>query len=186
MARRNDTARSRRPGTRGLPRSPARGHAELAARRIKARPPIDDPRIEAAILQMDRKVSMSAAARAAHISRQRLLKFLVKRRLVKHKGRRWFLRAELIRRVLIITSGRPRVIWVCGYEAARLIGEYQEAVKKFLASNDIGILKPFEGVTVRAVSGRQYVLETGPNALHRIAAMDSPQFHEIYEITSHT
>jgi hypothetical protein len=34
------------------------------------------------------------------------------------------------------------------------------------------------------MDGKSHPLETDPNALHRIAAMDTPPFHEIYEITS--
>jgi hypothetical protein len=39
---------------------------------------------------------------------------------------------------------------------------------------------------VQAANGRRYVLETRPNELHRLAAMESPPFHEIYKITSET
>ena len=51
---------------------------------------------------------------------------------------------------------------------------------------DIDLLEPFEGLSVRAIDGKKYPLETDPNELHRIAAMDTPPFHEIYQITSTT
>jgi hypothetical protein len=168
----------------GLPRTQA--HATVSTRRAKAHPPIDDPRIEAAILDMNRGRSLTAAARAAHISRRRLRRVLAQRRLVKRKGRRWVAKDNRLRRVPVMTGGRPRVLTVRGYEPARLVGEHHHAAGEFVRTNDIELIKPFRGRTVQAVNGRQYPLETDPNALHRIAAMDSPPFHEIYEITSNT
>lgn len=85
-----------------------------------------------------------------------------------------------------MTGGRFRVVTVRGYEPARLVGEHHHAVGEFVRTNDIGSIRPFEGQSVSAVGGRKYPLETDPNALHRIAAMDTPPFHEIYEITSIT
>jgi len=85
-----------------------------------------------------------------------------------------------------MTGGRFRVLTVRGYEEARLVGEHHHAAGEFVRTNDIKLIKPFKGQSVQAVSGRKYALETDPNALHRIAAMDSPPFHEIYEITSNT
>jgi hypothetical protein len=85
-----------------------------------------------------------------------------------------------------MTGGRPRVLTVRGYEPARLVGEHHHAAGEFVRTNDIKLIQPFRGRAVQAVNGRRYVLETDPNALHRIAAMDSPPFHEIYEIVSPT
>jgi hypothetical protein len=69
---------------------------------------------------------------------------------------------------------------------ARRVGEHHHAAAEFVRTNDRELIKPFRGRTVQAANGRIYPLETDPNALHRIAAMDSPPFHEIYEITSDT
>jgi hypothetical protein len=85
-----------------------------------------------------------------------------------------------------MTGGHFRVLTVRGYERARLVGEHHHAAGEFVRTNDIKLIKPFRGQTVEAVNGRRYLLETDPNALHRIAAMDSPPFHEIYEITSNS
>ena len=84
---------------------------------------------------------------------------------------------------LLALEGLDQLI-VAGYEQARLVGEHHHAVGSFVRTNDIELIKPFEGQSVRAASGRKYPLETDPNALHRIAAMDTPPFHEIYAITS--
>jgi hypothetical protein len=83
-----------------------------------------------------------------------------------------------------MTNGRVRVLTVRGYTEARLVGEHHQAVGEFVRTNATKLIKPFNGKTVKTVGGRKYPLETSPNALHRIAAMDTPPFHEIYEITS--
>ena len=190
MPRRKQKARHKgriaRGLTPGLPRAHARGHATVSTRRAKARPPVDDPRIEAAILDMNRGLSLTAAARASHISRGRLREFLVQRRLGKRKRRRWVTKDNRPRRVPVMTRGRIRIITVPGYDEARRVGEHHQAAGEFVSTNDIELIRPFRGQTVQAVNGRRYALETDPNALHRIAAMDSPAFHEIYEILSPT
>lgn len=83
-----------------------------------------------------------------------------------------------------MTGGRLRVLTVRGYKQAQLIGEHHHAAGQFVRTNAVAILKPFRGRTIQAANGRDYVLDTDPNVLHRIAAMDSPRFHEIYAITS--
>jgi hypothetical protein len=85
-----------------------------------------------------------------------------------------------------MTRGRVQVVIADGFEPAQLAGAHHHAVGEFVRTNDVGLLTPFKGKAVRSVSGRKYVLETDPNALHRIASMDNPPFHEIYEIVSPT
>ena len=85
-----------------------------------------------------------------------------------------------------MTGGRVVKPTVRGYEQARLTGAHYHAVGQFVKTNNREFIKPFEGRSVTAANGRQYPLETDPNALHRIAAMDTPEFHEIYHITSNS
>jgi hypothetical protein len=85
-----------------------------------------------------------------------------------------------------MTRGRIRIVTVPSYEEARLAGEYWHGAGEFVRTNDPGFIKPFRDRAVEEVNGRRHPLETDPNSLHRIAAMDSPLFHEIYEITSNT
>jgi len=152
----------------------------------KIRPRKADPRLEAALLEMNRGRSLTAAARDAQVSRGRVQRFLLQRRLGKRKGQRWTTRDTRPRRVPVMTGGRFRVLTVRGYDQARLVGKHHSAVGEFVRTNNLGLIKPFKDQAVQTVSGRKYPLETSPNALHRIAAMDSPPFHEIYEITSNT
>ena len=184
MTRRRSSRMARRPA-RGPSRTHARGRGKARVNPAEAHRPID-PRIEAAILEMNRGLSLTAAARAAHISRRRLRQFLTQHRLGKRKRRRWVTKDNRLRRLPVITQGRFRVLTVRGYEPARLAGEHHNAAAAFVRTNDISLIESFKRQSVQAANGRRYVLETDPNALHRIAAMDTPPFHEIYEIISST
>jgi hypothetical protein len=145
-----------------------------------------DPRLEAAVLKVNRGQSLSAAACESNITRKQLQSYLTGNRLTRRKGQRWVTKDNRPRRVPVMTNGRLRVLTVRGYDQARLVGEHHHAAGEFVRANDIKLIKPFIGQSVQAPSGRKYALEVDPNALHRIAAMDSPPFHEIYQITSNT
>jgi hypothetical protein len=173
VVRRRLAVRIRRP-TKSLNRS-------RPLRRLRT-----DPRIEAAVLEMNRGRSLTAASRESQLSRKQLQDYLNQRRLVKRKGKRWVTKDNRLRRLPVMTGGRVLKLTVRGYEQARLVGEHHNAVGHFVTTNDTKFIQPFKGRSVKAVNGRRYVLETDPNALHRIAAIDTPPFHEIYEITSNT
>ena len=191
MARKRDfraeyRRRIERGLARGLSRSQARGHPKPNERAIEPIVPKGDPGLEAAIREMNRGTSMTAASRSRHVSAERLRRFLSLQGLAEREGRRWVISDGRLRQVPVITNGDIRIVTVAGYEPARLAGEHNHAVGEFVRTNDIELLKPFEGKFVRAINGRKYPLETDPNALHRIAATDTPPFHEIYAITSTT
>jgi hypothetical protein len=172
--------------SRGYSRSKARGHSIAGSRRSKVVPSKPDLNLDAAIREMNRGRSLTAAARTSQVSAERLRKYLTQLRIAKRRGKRWIAQDNRPRRIPVMTGGRTRNLVLRGYLEARVVGEHHYAVGEFVRTNDIEVLKPFEGVSVKAVNGRKYPLETDPNALHRIAAMDTPPFHEIYEITSNT
>lgn len=188
---RKDRAKPRKPTTR---RMTARGASGGGRRRAttgkkptkRVQRPTLDPRFEPAIKEMNRGQSMTAAARAAGVPRYQLQNYLTQQRLASRKRGRWVAKDKRPRRVPVMTRGRIRVVIVPSYDEAQLAGEHWHRAGEFVRTNDIELIKPFQGKSVQAVSGRRYPLETDPNALHRIAAMDSPPFHEIYEITSTT
>lgn len=159
--------------------TPTRHKAKRIGRQAKL-----NPRLEIAVREMNRGRSLTATARALGLSSQRLRTHLKLKRLIKRKGKRWIPQDNRLRRVPVMTGGRFRVLAVRGYKAASLVGKHHHAAGQFVRTNDINLIKPFTGQTVQAVNGRRYRLETDPNELHRIAAMDTPPFHEIYAITS--
>ena len=130
--------------------------------------------------------SLSLSARSSHVSAERVRRFIAHEELAKLEGRRWVMTDDRPRRVPVLTGGRQRTVIVDGFDQASLVGEHNNAIGAFVRTNDIDLLEPFEGVSVRAANGKKFPLETDPNELHRIAAMDTPPFHEIYQITSTT
>jgi hypothetical protein len=171
---------------RGLTRAQARGHASSRNQKSNATQSKADPQLSAAILEMNRGRSLTAAAKSSRISAERLRRFLVEQRLAQRKKRRWVASDTRPRRVPVMSGGRVHVVIADGFPPAQLAGAHHHAVGEFVRTNDLTFLKPFVGKSVRTVSGRKLILETDPNALHRIASMDSPPFHEIYEIVSPT
>lgn len=189
MARKTKPKRRRKKQTRPARRSAARPRKAAASRKKPVRGTKrlrSSPLIEIAVREMNRGRSLSAAARSVRLPSTELKRILKKLGLLKRRRKRWVFSDDRQRRIQLVTEGRTRNVTVLGHEQAHVVSEYHHAVRAFLRTNNLKLLKPFKDRTVRTMNGREFVLETDPNALHRIAAMDSPQFHEIYEITSNT
>jgi hypothetical protein len=79
------------------------------------------------VLREQRK--LSAAAKAAHVSPERLRSFAKGKGAIKKEGRRWIINPELPRRMPLFSRGRPLEVTVAG-EAASKIGAYMDVVAK--------------------------------------------------------
>ena len=169
---------------RGLSRSQARGHPTAKERSVRQKPVVSDESLASAILGMNQGQSLTIAARDSHVSSDRLRRFLLQQRLGRKKGARWAIRDKRNRRVPVWTAGQQKTITVPDFATASVVGNHHNAAGHFVRTNDISHLKPFVGRSVKTAQGKRVPLETDPNELHRIAAMDNPPFHEIYEITS--
>jgi hypothetical protein len=66
---------------------------------------------------------------------------------------------------------------------ARIIGAYLSAVGRFLETNDIELLEPYTGKSIKDAAGRLHPLETRPNVLYRLNAAVEP-FEEIYRLVA--
>ena len=150
----------------------------------KKRPSKADRQLELAVRELNRGHSLTATARTLGVSTRTLQQQLKRQHLITRKGKRWVAKDNRLRRVTVMSGGRTHELIVRGYKHAHLVGKHHHAVGQFVRTNDIHLLKPFEGQAVKAANGRRYILETDPNALHRIAALDSPPFHEVYDIVS--
>jgi hypothetical protein len=179
--RRKQSRRTRRINARPRRAPASRKKPQRRKKRLRS-----SPFIEIAVRELNRGRSLTATARSLRLEPDDLRRTLKQLRLLKRKGKRWVFSDDRPRRIQVVTAGRTRNVIVHGYEQAHVVSEYHHAVRAFLRTNNLKLLKPFRHRTVQAMNGREFVLETDPNALHRIAAMDSPQFHEIYEITSNT
>lgn len=190
--------------SKGLSRAQARGHpraGEAAAAAAAAAPGRGvsrsrrsnsaapdaikaDPRLEEGFKALRRGASISKAASSAGVSRERLRRFIGENDLADWKARNWVVTDKRPRRVPLISKGRQIDVVVSSLEEAMRAGAYWDAQGRFVRTNDTSLLKPFEGKGVTDIKGRFRPFETDPNELHRIASMDAPVFHEIYEIVA--
>lgn len=169
---------------RGLSRSQARGHARPGEASIRPKAPKDADRLEAAHKAMRQKGALTAAAKAHHISPERLRRYVQDNALATRKGRTWTFTDNRYREMKVISGGEVYPIRLAGFEQSSLNGDYLNAVKAFLRSNDIDLLAPFIGRSVTDAKGNAHPFETNPNALHRLAASGNEVFHDIYRLIS--
>lgn len=173
-----------RAEARGLSRSQARGHPKASEAYIKARPaaPITDEKVSAALRSLYSGASLTAAAKQARVSPERLKRALVEKKLGLKQGARWVVTDTRARRVQMIIDGRSRAIVVTNFADASRVGVYHNRVQKFLRTQDLSFLEEFDGETVIDINGKVWPFETAPNVLIRFALKDEPAFHEIYAI----
>ncbi|MEO6247143.1 MAG: hypothetical protein ABIO85_00985 [Sphingomicrobium sp.] len=167
---------------RGLSRSQARGHARSIESPVRAQPFITDQKLEAALKLLRQTGRQAAAAKQAGVAPERFRRFLRHNSLAQRTGRLWQITDNRPRRMTVITEGDSKELTLDGFEQASLNGQHSAAVGAFLNSNDIDLLRPFEGRSVRDVHGKMHPLETDPNRLHRMAAQGDEVFHEIYRL----
>lgn len=173
---------------RGLSRSQARGHPKAKERAASAgvssaprKRPID-PALEVAVLAMNQGESLTRAAKDIHVSPERLRRYLISNNLAAKQGTRWAMADHRKRRMAMIEGSKTKAITVRGFDEASRIGTYQNAVGRFLRSQDLSALDGFRSQGVSDDKGRFHPFETDPNALIRNALKDEPEFHEIYQI----
>jgi hypothetical protein len=188
-ARRNYVAeyarRIARGAAKGVSRSQARGHPkpkEAAVSPKRSPKPIEDERLQLAFKVLRQEKSLSAAARAAKVSAERLRHYAAQRDLIERQGRRWAVRHELPRRMLLFSDGRALQIVVGDFDKASKIGRFMSAVGEFLRTNNPAGLREFEHVSVADVTGQVHPFETRPNALYRLISAHDQSFEHIYRI----
>jgi hypothetical protein len=170
---------------RGLSRSQARGHPKASERAVTGRrpsKPIDNDRLQLALKILRQERSLAAAARGAKISPERLRSYASERNIIERNGRRWAVRPELPRRMLLFSDGRALQVVVGEFDAASKVGRFMSAVGEFLRTNRPNGLREFEGGSVTDLSGKSHLFETRPNALYRIASAHDQSFEHIYRI----
>jgi hypothetical protein len=170
---------------KGLSRSQARGHPKVAEAVIGARraaKPVEDDRLQLALKVLRQEKSLIAAAREAKISPERLRRYATEKSIIERRGRRWIVRHELPRRMLLFSDGRAVQVVVGDFASASKVGRFMSAVSAFLRTNNPAGLREFEGVSVADISGKTYPFETRPNALYRIASAHDQSFEHIYRI----
>lgn len=172
---------------KGLSRSQARGHAKGSETPIRPKPrsaQLDNARIEAALRTLRARGHITSAARENRISPERLRRELLSEGLAKRSGRRWIITDDRPRQVVAYTTTGVRLLVLPGYEATSPVGRHTAAVPRFLRTQDLALLDPFKGMSVRDVEGKLYELETDPNALYMLHQMGDEVFEQVYRIVA--
>ncbi len=174
-----------RGAAKGLSRSQARGHPkahEASAKRTKRISALDDAKLQMGIRALRKEKSVNKAAKVAQISPERLRAYAQEKKLIEKRGRRWFLKLDLPRRLLIFSDGRERTITVGDFKTASFIGNYMSHVGWFSTTNEKSHLKKFVGKSVTDINGNSYLLETRPNVLYPLLHAGGNSFEQIYRI----
>ena len=170
---------------KGLSRSQARGHprpteAIVASRRLAR--PLEDDRLQLALKVLRQEKSLTAAALEAKISPERLRRYATEKNIIERRGRRWIVRQELPRRMLLFSNADRVQVVVGDFTSASRVGRFMSAVSAFLRTNNPAGLREFEGVSVTDISGKSHLFETRPNTLYRLASAHDQSFEHIYRI----
>jgi hypothetical protein len=168
----------------GLSRSQSRGHARAGEKlvRTKSAKLQFDERLETALRELRRTQSQSRAAKEVGVSAERFRRFLKDNELAKRQGRRWVFDDRRPREMTTFTTTGARILKVAGFDQTSLIGRHDVAVKAFLNTNDVSVLAPFKGLSVKDASGRTHLLETRPNTIHRLANSEFEAFEMVYRL----
>lgn len=170
---------------RGLSRSQGRGHArhnEAPARQRAGQVAAADDRLEQALRALRQTGNRAAAAKSVGVAPERLRRFLLENVQIEGRGRTLKIIDDRIREMPVISGGKVSTLRLRGFDQASLNGNYLNAVRKFLETNDIAVLTPFAGQSVTDVRSVSHPLETRPNTLRRLAHAGDDLFHEIYRL----
>jgi len=170
---------------RGLSKSQARGHrraAEATVAKSRAQRALEDAKLQMGLRYLRKEKSFTKAAKEAHVSPERLRTEAIEKGVVEKRGRRWTIKQDLPRRVLVFSGARERMLTVPNFKVASDVGKHMSAVGSFARTTDIAFLRPFVGKSVTDIHGKSYVLETRPNVLLRLLQAGGSSFEQIYRI----
>ncbi len=170
---------------KGYTRTQARGHAKAGEAQLskqRSPKPLEEARLQRALKELRQYRSLSGAAKVARVSPERLRSALLSKAAIEKQGRRWSVKPDLPRKVLIYSEGREYTPVVGDFGEASLAGKYIDAVGDFWKTADRSHLEDFVGKSVTDIKGRAYPLETDPNALFRLRKLTRTSFEEVYRI----
>src|SRR5262249_13314772 len=160
-------------------KSQARGHpkpAEAIIKPARTAQPLEDDRLQLALKVLRQEKSLTAAAREAKVSPERLRRYATERSIIERPGRRWIVRQELPRRMLLFSDGRVVQVVVGDFTSASKVRRFMSAVSRLLRTNNPAGLREFDNASVADVSGRTHPFETRPNILYRLASAHDQSF----------
>jgi hypothetical protein len=141
-------------------------------------------RVLNAVAKMRKGKSLTRAARSAHTTRKTVRKY-AGRVVVPTTGRRYKSLGydRLTRELRFLTEEGLIALPIRSSASASRIGEFWNAVDRYLRTGRIDRLKVFEGKNVK-VKGRSHRFITDPLTLDRLANAGEVQFEELYALTA--
>lgn len=189
MRERKTSKTSKHKGKRTPARKRGRATKKYETTRSKGRP--KKPLLSEIPTQLDhaRRLfmvtkSIKHGAQNTGISESRLRRLIRNYKLARwdRSKRKWILTDRVTREVGIASNGRAKTIVVRGFSRAQAAKGYTAAVKRFLETNDVAVLAPYEGQTISDVKKHQHPLETRPNVLLRLANTGGDAEMKIYRL----
>lgn len=167
---------------RGLSLSQARGHPRAGESGL--RPMGFDAALEAALKAMRGGEPLMAAAARQRVSRERLSRYAKAQAGAARSGRTWTFDDRRKRRVQVIQNGQVVEIWVEGYEAARLAGQYLSDAGRMIEnpSRLPRFQRLWEHRFIRDAAGRRIFFTIDPNEIYRALHANDRPFEQIYKL----
>ena len=174
--------RINRGKAKGLSRSQSRGHPKAKEKNVRKPRPISDASFQISLKALRSGKTLAEAAKEIRVSPERLRNQAQAKGIIRQRGRKWIVRNDLPRRMLIYSQGEAVVITLAKFSQASKVGSYMAAVRGFLRSNDAARLEPFIKKSATDSRGKKYVFETNPNTLYRLTASGGDTFEQVYRI----
>ena len=175
----------RKTGKKGTPKQPAKATAPISAKQFLAKPSTFQDRLTrvASVISKMRgeKLSLSRASREFGINPRTVVRWggpaLQKRKNGKYVAKP---NDRLLRIVVIPTAQGKDEIVVRGSRPATVLGQYWNAVHRYLATGDASQLNKFRHSKIKDVTGAEISLLTDRKALDRLASAGVLSFESIY------
>jgi hypothetical protein len=175
--------RVERGQSKGLSRSQSRGHPKAKEKNVRKPRPISDASLQISLQALRSGKTLAEAAKEIRVSPERLRNQAQAKGIIKRRGRKWVIKNNIRREILIFSQGEAIKIVVGTLHQASKAGRYMAAAGNFLRSNNAAYLQPFIKESVTDAKGKKHPFETNPNALYRIAA-GTDTFEQIYRIVT--
>ena len=132
-------------------------------------------------LMRRKKYSLAKASRTEGLSQRKALKYV--RKGLKKKGRRWKAKRwdVILREMNFYWRGRNLILIIRDSRHATTIGRYNSAVRVFLETGNVKVLKPFKKKKIRDIRGKRYEFVTDPEKIFEIAERrEDEEYYTIY------
>lgn len=174
--------RIQKGAAKGLSRSQSRGHPKAKEKNIKKPRAISEAAFQISLKALRSGKTLAEAAKEIRVSPERLRNQAKARKAIKQQGRKWVVRNDLPRRMLVYSQGEAFPIILGKMRQASKVGSYMAAVRRFLRTNDAAHLAAFVRKSATDIKSKKHVFETNPNTLYRLAASGADTFEQIYRI----